>query len=300
VYGKENLASKKLWYSMVTDIKHIQEHLLAMRKPMEDSASPYSSRNSSKGAMLTEAKILFSYLAKGNSLDSARRGVFQDNIFGKKTYQTRKKCWIVLHSRYFPKSEGLEQIHPIIALFRSKASEKIKEGVLCYHFATSDLFSYEATTELIYDLYRQGLFNIAPRNIHEFLDLKKKVHPEISKWSPQTRLSLVSHYLSAMRDFGILEGKNQKKIHRPTVEEDLFLYIVTYLRDCGKSPRAILVSNDFKLFLLSQQEVELKLLEAQRSGRIKFQKAGHIVSLELPWRSILEYIESIGQQIRRA
>ena len=284
---------------MVTDIKHIQEYLWAMRKPVEDSASPYSSRNSSKGALLTEAKILFSYLAKGNSLDLARQAIIQDNIFVKKTNQTRKRCWEVLHSRYFPIEEDLEQIHPIIAFFRTKASEKIKQGVLYYHFAISDLFSYEVTTELIYDLYRRGLTKIAPRNIHEFLDLKKKVHPEINKWSPQTRLSLVSHYLSAMRDFGILEGKNQKKIHRPTVEEDLFLYILTYLRDCGKSPKAILVNDDLKLFLLSQQEVESKLLEAQRNGRINFQKAGHIVSLELPWRSILEYIENIGQQIHR-
>jgi hypothetical protein len=280
------------------DIKHIQQYLLAMRRPVEDSASPYSSRNSSKGALLTEAKILFSYLGKGNSLGSARQAVFQDNIFVKKTHQTRKRCWEVLHSRYFPHSEDSEQIHPIIALFRTMASEKVKQGILYYHFVISDLFSYEVTTELIYDLYRRGLTNIAPRNIHGFFDLKKRVHPEINKWSPQTSLSLVSHYLSAMRDFGILEGKNQKRVRRPTVEEDLFLYIVTYLRDCGKSPKAILVNDDFKLFLLSQQEVEFRLIEAERKGIINFQKSGHVVSLELPWRSILEYVENIGQQIR--
>jgi len=280
---------------MTKKINEIQSYLLAMRRPVEDSASPYSSRNSSKGALLTEAKILFSYLAKGNSLDSARQAIFEDNIFAKKTHQTRKRCWEILHSRYFSQQEDLEKIHPIIALFRSNASEKIKQGVLYYHFAISDLFSYEVTTELIYDLYRRGLTNIAPRDIHEFLDLRKKGRPEINKWSPQTRLSLASHYLSAMRDFGILEGKNQKRIHRPTVEEDLFLYILTYLRDCCKSPRSILANEDFKLFLLSQQEVESKLLETQRNGRIKFQKAGHIVSLELPWRSILEYIANVGQ-----
>ena len=165
---------------LVEGINKLQQYLLAMRRPVEDSASPYSSRNSSKGALLTEAKILFSYLAKGSSLDLARQGVFQDNIFGEKTHQTRKRCWEVLHSRYFPREEDLEQIHPIIALFRSKASEKMKQGVLYYHFATSDLFSYEATTELIYDLYRRGLANIAQRNIHKFLDLKKKFHPEIN------------------------------------------------------------------------------------------------------------------------
>jgi hypothetical protein len=282
----------------ISTVKHtnqIQSYLLALRRPLEDSASPYSSRNSSKGALLTEAKILFSHLARGNSLGSARQAVFQDNIFVKKTHQTRKRCWEVLHSRYFPRREESEQIHPIIALFRIKASEKMKQGVLYYHLAISDLFSYEGTTELIYNLYRRGQTNIAPRDVHKFLDTKTKSHPEINTWSPQTRLSLVSHYLSALRDFGILEGKKQKRVRRPTVEEDLFLYIVTYLRDCGKSPKAILGNDDFKLFLLSQQEVEFRLIEAQRKRGIHFQRAGHIVSLDLPWRSILEYIETIGQ-----
>ena len=137
--------------------------------------------------------------------------------------------------------------------------------------------------------------NISPRDIHNFLEFKKTSHPETNTWSPQTRLSLVSHYLSAMRDFGILEGKVRKKIRRPTVEDDLFLYIVIFLRDCGKTTKAIMNSNDFKLFLLSQQEVEAKMIEAQRNKRIHFRKSGHIVSLELPWRSIIEYIENIGQ-----
>lgn len=269
--------------------------LLAFRNPIERSRSAYSSRNSSKGALLAEAKILFSHLARNNCIGLARQAVIQDNIFAKKTYQTRKRCWEVLHSRYFPCNEGSEYVHPIIVLFRTRTSEMMQRGILYYHFVTSDLFSYDMTVELVYNMFRRGQTNIAPRDVHEFLDSKAKSHPEINNWSPQTLSSLVSHYLSAMRDFGILKGKVQKKIHRPTVEDDLFLYIVTYLRDCGKSPKAIISSDDFKLFLLSQQEVEAKLLEVQRMGRIRFRKSGHLVSLELPWRSLIEYIENIGQ-----
>lgn len=278
----------------------LKKLLFALRSPIESADSKYSSRNSSKGALLAEAKILFSYLARTNSLDSARKVVIQNNIFAKRAYQTRKRCWDVLHSRYFPYIEDSEYVHPIIVLFRTRASEAMQQGVLYYHFITSDLFSYEVAVELIYDMFRRGLVNIAPRDVHAFLDSKGKSHPEIKNWSPQTRSSLVSHYLSAIRDFGVLKGKVQKKIHRPTVEDDLFLYIVTYLRDCGKPPKDILSSDDFKLFLLSQQEVEARLLEVQRRGGIRFGKSGHIVSLELPWRSIFEYIENIGQSIQRA
>lgn len=283
----------------------LKKLLLALRYPIESASSNYSSTNSSKGVLLAEAKALFSYLARKNSLTSARRAVINDNLFAKRTYHTRKRCWELLHSRYFAgyheaslgrnSKEHTEQIHPIIELFRNQSSETLKRNVLYYHFVTSDLFSYDTTVALIYDLYRRGIINIAHRDVHEFLENKTKAHPEISAWSPQTRRSLVSHYLSAMRDFGVLEGKVRKKIRRPTVEEDLLLYIVTYLRDCGKPSRDIVGSHDFRLFLLSQQEVEAMLTEVQLKGRIRFQRSGHIVSLELPWGSILEYIKNIGQ-----
>ena len=272
----------------------LKELLLALRRSIEDPGSNYSSRNSSKGALLAEANILFSYLTRNNSLTSARHAVIQDNIFAKKTYQTKKNCWAMLHSRYFPNKKDVWRIHPIISLFQTQAPETMKRWVLYYHFVTSDLFSYEATVELVYDLYCRGITNIAPRDVHEFLDLKAASHPEVNAWSPQTRRSLVNHYLSAIRDFGILEGKVRKRIHRPTIEENLFLYIVTYLRDCGKNPKAILASNDFRLFLLSQGDVEARLIEVYRRGRIRYQNSGRIVSLELPWRSIFEYIKNIG------
>lgn len=273
----------------------LRRYLIVLRNPIDGADLKYNTRNSSKGALLGEAKTLFSYLSENKSLALARQAVVQDNIFAKRTDQTRKRCWEILHSRYFPHGEGSEYIHPIITLFRTQASETAKQGVLYYHYAISDLFSYEVTVELVYDMFHRGLPNISARNVHEFLDSKVQLHPEINNWTPQTRKSLVSHYLSAIRDFGILEGKVHKKIRRPTVEEELFFYIVTYLRDCGKSPKDILGSDDFRLFLLSPQEVEAKMLETQRKGRIGYRRSGAIISFELPWRSIHEYIENIGQ-----
>jgi hypothetical protein len=279
---------------MIENKKQIQEYLLAMRSPVEVNGSLYSSRNSSKGALLVESEILFSYLAKNNcNLDSARNAVIRDNILAKRTYQTRKRCWAVLHSRYFPNKFGTG-LNPIIAIYKTNASETMKRGVLYYHFATSDLFAYEVTTRLIYSLIHKGFTNISPRIIDDFLDSRAESHPEINSWSYQTRKSLISHYLSALRDFGILEGKARKRIHRPIVEEALFLYVATVLRDCGKSSRDILTSDDFKLFLLTPAEVEIRFVEAHRNKRIEFRKSGKIISLEFPWESIHDYIKTLG------
>lgn len=280
---------------MIEYKKQFQEYLLAMRKPVEKIDSPYSSRNSSKGALLTESEILFSYLLKNNcNLDSVRHAVFHDNILAKRTYQTRKRCWAVLHSRYFPSKCNNVHLNPIIAIYKTNVSELIKRGVLYYHFATSDLITYEVTTKLIYSLAHKGFTNISPRIVNEFLDSRAVSHPEINVWAHNTLNRLVSHYLSSLRDFDILEGKARKKIGHPIVAEDLFLYIASVLKDCGKSSRSILTSDDFKLFLLSPSEVEYRFAQAHQNHRIQFRKSGKIVALEFPWETTHEYIRTLG------
>lgn len=275
--------------------KQLQEYLLTMRGSVETANFPYTSRNSSKGALLNESKIVFSYLAKNNcNLDSARHAVIHDNILAKRTYQTRKRCWAVLHSRYFPTKFADGNLNPIIAIYKTNASETMKRGVLYYHFATSDLFTYEVTTKLIYDLAHKGFTNISPRIVDEFLDSRVESHPEINVWSHNTRNCLVSHYLSSLRDFGILEGKARKRICRPMVEEALFLYVASVLKDCGKSSRDILASDDFKLFLLTPAEVTNRFAEASRNNKIKFKKSGKIVSIEFPWETVHDYINTLG------
>ncbi len=265
-----------------------------MRRPIEERSSKYSSTNSSKGALLTESDILFSYLARNNGdLDSARHAVINEDIFAKKTHQTRKRCWDVLHSRYFPNQLPSEHLHPIVEIYKAKASQIIKRGILYFHFATSDLFAYQATVKLLYGTFRRGLSSIGPRNIHEFLDSQAESHPEIKKWSYQTRRSVVGHYLSTVRDFGLLEGTARKRIHKPMVDQNLLLYIVTILRDCGKLAKEIVASDDFKLFLLSPEEVAVRLAEAHQDGRIKFRRSGQIISLELPWETIYDYVKTI-------
>jgi len=280
---------------MITENKkQIQKYLLAMRKPIETSNFLYSSRNSSKGALLVESETLFSYLERNNcDISLARNAVIHDNILNKKTHQTRLRCWAVLYSRYFPhKFES--NLNPIIAIYKTNVSDIIKRGVLYYHYVTSDLFAYETTTRLIYTMAARGFTNISPRIVDEFLDSRVESHPEIKNWAYTTRNRLVSHYLSALRDFGLLEGKFRKRIRRPEVSEDLFLYVATILRDCGKSSREILKSDDFKLFLLTPPEVEIRFIEAYQNNRIKFRKSGTIISIEFPWETIHDYIKSLG------
>lgn len=266
-----------------------------LRSPETEFAagSRYSTRNSSKGALIREAEALFSHLASGGDLNSLRDAALSKDLFGKRTRETRRRCWQILRSRYLWAWPDTTQ-HPIPILFRKQAGRDLRRLVLFYHYALSDLFAYEATTELLYPMVRRGNLPVASRDIHEFLRRKVPSHPEIKVWTPQTHNSLVSHYLSAVRDFGLLEGKVRKRVRRPMVPEEMVLYVTTKLREAGVAGRAIVNHADFRLFFLEPHEVEARLAQAAAKGLIRFHRSGRIVSVELPWRSLVDYAQTLG------
>jgi hypothetical protein len=257
------------------------------------SIQRYSTRNSSKGALLQEAEALFSYLAKGATIDSLRDAALDKNLLGKETRETRKRCWNILRSRYLSSWPDNDH-HPIAALFNNETRRDLRRLVLFYHYALSDRFAYEATTELLHPMAQRGNLPVAARDIHEFLDKKTTLHPEIKTWTAQTRRSLVSHYLSALRDFGLLEGKVRKRIRRPIVPTEIILYMATRLRDGGATGREVIEHPDFRLLFLDAYEVEGRLSEAAAKGLIRFHRSGRIVSLDLPWRSLFDYAQTLG------
>lgn len=268
--------------------------LAIFRSAIDTADWRYTTLNSSKGSMLRETLLFFNYLAKNQSITDARSAVLYENILSKQTRQNRKKYWEMLRKRYFPDEIEKLELHPIFNLFKGRVSDLLKRWVLYYHFALSDLLLYEIITRFVYDSFVEGKTRITPRLVSNFVQLRKKIHPETNSWSLSTENRMIRNYLAAMRDFGILQGSRNKRINKPTLSDDIILYVLTFLKDCGKLPKEIIECHDFRLFLLPQEELESRLVDIALRSRIAFQKSGHLITLTLPWESTIEYIRSIG------
>lgn len=68
---------------------------------------------------------------------------------------------------------------------------------------------------------------------------------------------MASNYLTIARDFGLLEGAQRKIFTRLYVPLPSFVYVLYRLKDKGRSNKAIVTSDDFKLFLMDQRDVYL-------------------------------------------
>ncbi len=135
--------------------------------------------------------------------------------------------------------------------------------------------------DALYTWYAQGQRRVGVMDGLRFIaraETEKRI-PE--PWSESVRIGVAQHLLTALRDFGILEGRARKRIAVPYLPVMAFAH-VAFLLSRERRGAAILEHPDWRLFLLSPNGVERLFLEADQAGLLRYRAAGSIVRLEFP------------------
>lgn len=257
----------------------------------------YSSKLSSKGSLLRETLQVMAALATDSPIEEVRTLVIEDNILLKQTIQTRGTTWRVIHARYLS-GKSLSDIHTLARLAVSQLPERDRYLILFYELCKSLPLVYDLTVDCLYTLYTDGRSSIGKADVLAWLDrASDDGHDEIGGWSPQTTGKVASNYLSIARDFGLLEGRQRKVLIRLYVPLPTFVYILYRLKDEKQPTKAIVTSDDFKLFLMDQRDVYLLLDEATRAGYVTFQRAGDVYDLTFHYPNLTEVVDELVRQV---
>ena len=115
-----------------------------------------------------------------------------------------------------------------------------------------------------------------------------------SIWSDGTLRRVVQGLLSALRDFGVLQGAVHKRIAPAYLPLQAFCYIAFYLKQEQASGAKLLDMTDWKLFFLPREGVERSLVEAHQHGLLEYHAAGSVTRLTFPARTLEEYVDVIA------
>jgi hypothetical protein len=257
----------------------------------------YSSNLSSKAALLKETVQVMSALANDTSLEEVRNLVLEDNLLLKQTSATRRAIWEVINSRYFS-GKTSAAIYVLAHFVASPLPERDRHLTLFYELAKSLPLVYDLTIDCLYTLYQDGRSSVDKADVLAWLERAQvNGHDEVGEWSPQTRGKVASNYLTIARDFGLLEGKQRKVFARLYMPLSAFVYVLYHLRDEEQSTKAIVTSDDFKLFLMDRRDVYLLLDEATRAGYVTFQQAGDIYDLTFHYPNLTEVVDELVGQV---
>jgi hypothetical protein len=101
--------------------------------------------------------------------------------------------------------------------------------------------------------------------------------------------------LSALRDFGVLQGAANKRNAPAYLPLQAFVYIAFYLKQHQPSGTRLLDLVDWKLFFLPREGVEQFFLEAHQHGLLEYHVAGSVTRLTFPAATLEEYANVLTQ-----
>lgn len=250
----------------------------------------YFSTFAGKGARLPDVKAVLQALDTGQTIGQARQAVVEENILDSGTRQSRKTVWREIYRRYLS-GRSDEHIAMLARMVTRSANSLMQNLVLLYEYCQVDALLYDLTVYCTYALYHDVRTTIGKIEVNEWLTRQEAEHPELAQWSPQVRGRLVRGYLATIRDFGLVTGTKQKKFYKLYVPREVFVYALYHQKDRGIKGKALVEALDWRLFLLSQQDVLFMLEDTAKGGFIHFRYTGDIYDLRFIYNDLREVVD---------
>lgn len=257
------------------------------------ASAPYSSKIIKAGALIGDTKTLLSHWNANESVAENTDRIQRDNVFGKASRSRVEDILAIFRQRYLAEECVTKAL---VSLVRGKFPASALERILYFHSARADQLLHDAVTEILVPMHERGLVDI---NVQEFQRSLAKWVAEgktTGHWSEPTITRIAQGLLSALRDFGILQGAVNKKIAPSYLPTDAFAYIVFYLKQHQPSGAKLLELPDWKLFFLSREGVERFLFEAHQRELLEYHVAGSVTRLTFPANTLEEYANVLAQR----
>lgn len=252
----------------------------AARSPALKASQPYVSRLATRASLYADLQTLVGMVDGGAPRTEYRRRVIEDNVLSRGTAAGREKAWKELAARYAIGGES-QVFRAFLEEHRRAPSEKDRALTAYVFFALNDRLVADLGTNWLYEYVRHAPSELRTADVLAFVSTRASSHPEINGWSSSSRENVASHYLSALKEFGLARGAQRKVSVRPSPGPPPVRFLLRALLLSGASNLAAIQSPLFKLLGLSLDEtVELLFrFSADRALGVRIQ--GDVVDLDL-------------------
>ncbi|GIW91564.1 MAG: hypothetical protein KatS3mg109_1996 [Pirellulaceae bacterium] len=270
--------------------EHRRMKTASQRAAKAKETRKYSSRLVKGGALLNDMRLLVRLWRDGSDREQRKR-IVANNILGK---GTRARALDTLTHAFLPRfvhgspAGAWRLVRPLEE--RGLPIEVLKP---VYYWITA------RGEPILYDFVCQELERYGPQHFLSTRDVvawvQRAAAGQGKAWSAAVTQRVARSVLAALRDFGILEGRNRKRVAAVYLPVESFAYLAYLLHSLGASGQHLVQHPDWRLFLLGEEAVERLFLEADRCGLLTFNAAGQIVRVDFPAGSCEEMADVVAR-----
>jgi hypothetical protein len=250
----------------------------------------YSSKILKSGALLAETKVLLANWNNSLSVDQNLDRYEQENVLGKASRSRLKDILDIFKQRYLIDDQNILGLN---FLAKNRYPAEGFDRILFFHAARADLLMHDFVTERLKDMYEAGIREVRLEDAN--LWIRKKIDEVKTRgpWSEQTIIKSGQGLLSALRDYGILQGIKNKHFAPMNLPVEAFSYIAFCLNRVQPSGKRLIEDPEWRLFFLNPQDIEHLFMEAHQLHLLSYQAAGSVIRISFPSVTIEEYAHVI-------
>jgi len=168
--------------------------------------------------------------------------------------------------------------------------------MLLWHMAASDPLLRTFIADWLFALRADGIARIRSDAAKEFLRsyFKDMRSADQTLWSKSNIASSANGLLRAAVDFHLLRGRTVKEFEAYRLPEQSLVYLLHALMERENNSRKVVHAADWRLYLMQPKDVEEELLRLHQFGKLRFERAGSLLELTLPYPSTAAFIRSVA------
>lgn len=256
-------------------------------------AAPYTSRIIKAGALLADTKTLLSHWDIAATVKANLARIRQENLFGKASRSRVEDILAIFRQRYLSQEEVAKAL---VIFVQNRLPAVSLDRILFFHSAQNDRLLHDAVTELLLPLNSRGATDVDVLEVQRTIAKWVAEGKATAKWGDATILRVTQGLLSALRDFGILQGAVNKRIAPVHLPIEAFAHIAFYLSRQQPSATKLMELPEWKLFFLPPAGVERFLIEAHQHNLLEYHAAGMVTRLVFPVNRLEEYANVVAQR----
>ncbi len=244
-----------------------------------------------KGGKVAETYACFSNWDLSRSLDENLARLRQDN-----SIQAATDKWLVEMRRIFrARFGGIERHRGLIRLVQGPRalSQTAWTPILLWHLCIRELLLSDFLETWLYPRKQEGMLRVRGDDVRSYLAELQPRGLLDQPWKESVVSKMSSSLPKYAADFGLLQGGAVKEIAPFHLPDEALLYVLHDLASEIPSTQKLLDDHRWRRFLLSRGELEQELLRLHQHKRLSFELAGSMVILDLPYRSVEEYVEHL-------
>lgn len=241
-----------------------------------------------KGAMIAETYAVFAAWDFGTSKKANLDRLRSENFIGASSTTWLRDVAKVLNRRFDPATRD----RPLVLLAKKGCPIEEWKPILLWHITRDEFLLRDFLINWLFPKFVSGAYRVRTEEVHEHLrSVGRRGGITEHAWSDSTLNRVSVGLLKMAVDFGLLRGSVIKEFASYHLPERSFLYLLYALREETRSPRKVLESEEWRMFLMPPSDVERELLRLHQYRKLDYQIAGSLVQLSLPCATASEYAE---------